>query len=87
MQWEEAASEEEAEANREDEDDFSIFKIEIAQILWRRDQPDYTEYLVKFKGRSYLHVEWVKEEDTLGMGKNMRNKLNRFNKAHQARLL
>ena len=40
VEWEEAASEEEADANRDDDDDFSIFKIEIAQILWRRGEEE-----------------------------------------------
>lgn len=49
---------------REEEDEFSIFNIEIAQILWRRNRQnsDEDEYLVKYKGRSYLQTEWFTEE-------------------------
>jgi len=51
------------EGGKEEEDEFSIFNIEIAQILWRRkrENSDEDEYLVKYKGRSYLHTTWLTE--------------------------
>jgi hypothetical protein len=51
------------EGGKEEEDEFSIFNIEIAQILWRRkrENSDEDEYLVKYKGRSYLHTVWLTE--------------------------
>jgi hypothetical protein len=51
------------EGGKEEEDEFSIFNIEIAQILWRRkrENSDEDEYLVKYKGRSYLHTAWLTE--------------------------
>lgn len=42
---------------------------------------------MKYKGRSYLHTEWLTEEEINAPGKNMKNKINRFNKAHNQRLL
>ena len=79
---------EEEEPAREEDDDFSIFNIEIAQILWRRkrENSEVEEYLVKYKGRSYLHTQWLTEQEALAVGKNMKNKMNRFAKAHQERL-
>ena len=55
---------EEQDGAKEEDDEFSIFNIEIAQILWRRNRKnsDEEEYLVKYRGRSYLHAEWLVEE-------------------------
>ena len=80
---------EEQDGAKEEDDEFSIFNIEIAQILWRRNRrnSEEPEYLIKYRGRSYLHTEWLTEEEINSLGKNMRNKINRFNKAHNEKLL
>ena len=80
---------EDQDGAKEEDDEFSIFNIEIAQILWRRNRKNSNEeeYLVKYRGRSYLHTEWLIEEELIGLGKNMKNKINRFNKAHNQKLL
>ena len=72
------------EGGKEEEDEFSIFNIEIAQILWRRKRENSheDEYLIKYKARSYLHTAWLTELEINNLGKNMKNKINRFNKAH-----
>ena len=51
------------EGGKEEEDEFSIFNIEIAQILWRRKRENSheDEYLIKYKARSYLHTAWLTE--------------------------
>ena len=55
---------EEQDGAKEEDDEFSIFNIEIAQILWRRNRKnsEEEEYLIKYRGRSYLHTEWLTEE-------------------------
>lgn len=72
----------------EDEDQESIFNLEIANIIWKRKRADLTvdEYLIKFKNRSYLHVEWLTEEELTEIVKNPKNKINRFNKNFKKRL-
>lgn len=80
---------EDGDGAKDEDDEFSIFNIEIAQILWRRNREnsDEDEYLVKYRGRSYFHTEWLTEEEINALGKNMKNKINRFNKAHNQRLI
>lgn len=67
-----------------------VFNPEIDQLLWRRDKFEddtrKTEYLVKFKEYSYLHCEWMDESEILGIGKNAKNKLNRFNKTFEKKM-
>ena len=46
----------------------------IDQILGYRDG----KYLVKYKQKSYLHVEWLEEEEIYEEGRNGKAKLNRF---------
>ena len=55
---------EDQDGAKEEDDEFSIFNIEIAQILWRRNRKnsEEEEYLIKYRGRSYLHTEWLTEE-------------------------
>lgn len=55
---------EDGDGAKDEDDEFSIFNIEIAQILWRRNREnsDEDEYLVKYRGRSYFHTEWLTEE-------------------------
>jgi len=43
--------------------------------------------LIKFKETSYLHCEWFPEADLLAVGKNIKNKINRFNKAFEKRMM
>jgi hypothetical protein len=69
-----------------------IFNPEIDQILWKRDKvlEDGTrssEFLVKFKEYSYMHCDWMDEADLLNTGKNIKNKLNRFNKTFEKKLM
>ena len=67
-----------------------IFYPEIDQILWRKDTMEdgvrKTEYLIKYKDYSYLHCEWHDEAEVLAVGKNIKNKLNRFNKTFEKRM-
>lgn len=44
------------------------------------------EYFVKFKEYSYLHCEWIAEDEILGMGKLGKNRLQRFNKQFNQKL-
>ena len=55
---------EDQDGAKDEDDEFSIFNIEIAQILWRRNRKnsEEEEYLIKYRGRSYLHTEWLTEE-------------------------
>lgn len=46
----------------------------IDQILGFRDG----KYLVKYKQRSYLHLQWLEEEEVYEEGRNGKAKLNRF---------
>lgn len=73
----------------EDDDEESIFNLEIANIIWKRKREGTStdEYLIKFKNRSYLHVEWLTEEELAEQVKNPRNKINRFNKNFHKRLV
>jgi len=68
-----------------------IFSPEIDQILWRREKVDETtrklEYLVKYKEYSYLHCEWFDEDQILSIGKDIKNKLNRFNKTFEKKMM
>jgi len=57
-----------------------IFMPDIDKILWSKHSmkdPGKLKYLVKYKGSSYLHVEWIFEESILER-KTGKNKLNRF---------
>lgn len=48
----------------DDQDDYSIFNVDISNIIWKRKRKgtEIDQYLIKFKGRSYLHVEWLTED-------------------------
>ncbi len=67
-----------------------VFNPEIDQILWRREKFENnirkTECLIKYKEYSYLHCEWMDEDQLLSIGKNIKNKLNRFNKTFEKKL-
>jgi chromodomain-helicase-DNA-binding protein 7 len=52
----------------------AFFNPPIDIILGFRDG----RYLVKFKGRSYLHTQWLPEDEILEDGRNGKLKLNRF---------
>lgn len=45
------------------------------------------EYLVKYKDWSYLHVDWLEEKDVINETTSMKNKLNRFNKAFDRKIM
>lgn len=51
--------------NEKQEDDAnSLFSISVDRILWRRQNSEGEyEYLVKYHNRSYLHLEWLSEEN------------------------
>jgi hypothetical protein len=61
-----------------------VFYPDLDQILWRREvkvqESIYYQYLVKYKDYSYLHLEWISEEEIINDSKGGKNKLNRFNK-------
>ncbi len=42
---------------------------------------------MKYKGRSYLHSEWLTKSEMEQFGKPMKNKINRFNKTFNQRIL
>jgi hypothetical protein len=69
--------------------DRGIFTSTLEHILWKRTAvPEdgtepYEEFLVKTKEQSYLHLEWVTEEELLEMGKQSKMKLSRFKKAFE----
>lgn len=61
--------------------------MEIGQFLWSRENSEGVyEYLVKYKNRSYLHTEWLTEQEMESSGKNVKGKLNRFNKVFAQRM-
>lgn len=66
-----------------------IFTTTLEHILWKRTtrpgdgSEPYEEFLVKTKEQSYLHLEWVTEEDLLEMGKQAKLKLSRFRKTFE----
>ena len=60
------------------------FRVEQNQEIFI--QGKIYEYFVKFHEFSYLHCEWIKEEDILSMGKTGKNKLNRFNRAFDKKI-
>ena len=72
----------------DEEDIQSIFDLQIDSIIWKRPKMDTNtnEYLVKFKNRSYRHVEWMAEEELCLMTTNGKNKISRFNKNFNKRL-
>ena len=43
-----------------------MFSPNIDVILWKRQSEGRSvEYLVKYKTRSYLHLDWLPEEELL----------------------
>lgn len=44
-----------------------MFNLEIANIIWKRVRANTNEdeYLIKFRGKSYLHVEWMTEDELI----------------------
>jgi len=68
-----------------------VFRPEVDQILWKKDviEADVkkTQYLVKFKDYSYLHCKWIDEAELYANNKNAKNKINRFNKNFEKKLL
>lgn len=67
-----------------------VFYPDIDTILFRREKEvegeRKMEYLVKYKEYSYLHVEWLEEQDIVST-KSGKNKLNRFIKTFEKKLL
>ena len=67
-----------------------MFYPDIDTILFRREKEGdgerKMEYLVKYKEYSYLHVEWLEEQDIVST-KSGKNKLNRFIKTFEKKLL
>lgn len=67
-----------------------VFYPDIDVILWRRekevDGERKFEYLIKYKEYSYLHVEWLEEQDIIN-SKSGKNKLNRFTKTFEKKLM
>lgn len=67
-----------------------VFYPDIDVILWRREKEadgnKKFEYLVKYKEYSYLHVEWLDEQEIVN-SKSGKNKLNRFTKTFEKKLL
>ncbi|KAM3144240.1 hypothetical protein pb186bvf_003702 [Paramecium bursaria] len=63
-----------------------IFKPTIDQLLYRRVEQEKVEYLVKYRDRSYLHTEWMSEAEILSE-RNGKQKLNRFNKVFEKRVI
>jgi len=57
-------------------------------IIWKRKREgtNEDEYLIKFRGRSYLHTEWMTETELIENVKSPKNKINRFNKTFYKRL-
>lgn len=76
--------------DQEEEEEFGVFNPAIDQILWRRRNRSSSdgefEYLVKLKDYSYLHCEWIGEEEVVSLGKFGKGKLNRFNKVFDQRI-
>lgn len=61
-------------------------------ILWRRLKKEAAgqsqfEYLVKLKEYSYLHCQWMGGDELAELGKATKNKLNRFNKVFDQKIL
>jgi hypothetical protein len=77
--------------DEEDGEEFGVFNPAIDMILWRRliknSAPPKFEYLVKLKDYSYLHCEWIPGDEIAELGKASRNKLNRFNKVFDQKIL
>lgn len=44
------------------------------------------EYMVKYKDWSYLHVDWLDENEIVADSQPGKNKLNRFNKAFEKKI-
>lgn len=42
--------------------------------------------MIKYRGKSYLHVEWLTENELVQTVKSPKNKINRFNKTFLKRL-
>ena len=43
----------------------SLVIQDIEQILWKKEEM----YLVKYKGHSYLHLDWICYEEVISAGK------------------
>lgn len=69
------------DSSSDDVDDwFEFFYPPVEFILAKRED----RYLVKYKYRSYLHLEWVDEEEILASGRTGRMRLNKFMKEYVA---
>jgi hypothetical protein len=80
--------EEDPDAQRDDAEPESVFAPNIDVILHKKHDADgKLQYLVKFKNRSYLHLAWLSEPDLIDTAKSAKNKLNRFNKTFDRRLI
>lgn len=70
--------------------EIGVFFPELDQILWKREKEDAPEgtmeYLVKYKDYSYLHLEWISEEEIASDSKGGKNKLKRFNKNFEQKI-
>ena len=69
--------------------EIGVFFPDLDVILWRRekaDQPGVLVYLVKYKDYSYLHLEWIEEDEIIHDSKGGKNKLKRFNKVFERKM-
>lgn len=68
-----------------------VFHPEVDQILWKKDvienDTKKTQYFVKYKDYSYLHCKWIDEIELISTNKNAKNKINRFNRNFEKKLL
>jgi hypothetical protein len=75
----------------EEEDSNGIFNPAIDQILWRRPSQQLPfpaqDYFVKYKNYSYRHCDWLTENEIVDSDKTGKNKLGRFNKQFEERIL
>lgn len=66
---EEAEAEEAEEAEGQEEQvSYSFLEARVESLLWRREEGGQEEFLVKYAGRSYHHVEWVSGSGLAGRG-------------------
>lgn len=77
--------------DEEEQDKLGIFNPGIEHILWRRvkegSDPRTYEYYVKLEDYSYLHCQWVDHEEAVNLSKTTKQKVNRFNKQFDQKLM
>lgn len=90
-EYEEQRKEQGLGEDDEDGEEFGVFNPAIDLILWRRPIKESInmqfEYFVKLKGYSHRHCEWINGEEINELGKVSRNKLNRFNKMFDQKIM